>query len=163
MAMTVADPVFIDTNVLVFARFATTPLHRAAVAKLDDLSKAGSRLWLSRQILREYMVAVTRPQTFFAPLPLPLVHVDITRFEAGLSVFDDNAAVTAGLLDLLSQIPCGGKQIHDANVVATMLVAGIPNLLTDNIADFKRFSHLIKVIPLVPPGPSQSPPISPSP
>jgi len=31
-----------------------------------------------------------------------------------------------------------------------MLVHGVPNLLTHNAADFKRFSHLIAVIPLVP-------------
>ena len=31
-----------------------------------------------------------------------------------------------------------------------MLVRGVPNLLTHNVADFKRFGHLINVIPLVP-------------
>jgi len=51
---------------------------------------------------------------------------------------------------LLAAIPCGGKQVHDANIVATMLVHGVPNLLTHNAADFKRFSHLIAVLPLVP-------------
>ena len=43
----------------------------------------------------------------------------------------------------------GGKQIHDANVVATMLASGIPALLTHNVSDFDRFRNLIQVISLV--------------
>ena len=42
-----------------------------------------------------------------------------------------------------------GRQIHDANIVATMREYGIPNLLTDNTSDFTRFGHLITVVPLV--------------
>ena len=56
--------------------------------------------------------------------------------------------VTAKLLDLLLQFPSGGKQVHDANIVATMLVHGVPKLLTHNTADFARFSSVIEVLPL---------------
>ena len=41
-----------------------------------------------------------------------------------------------------------GKQVHDANIVATMLVHGITQVLTHNITDFARFSSLITVLPL---------------
>jgi hypothetical protein len=33
-----------------------------------------------------------------------------------------------------------GRQVHDANIVATMRVFGLKNLLTHNPADFARFS-----------------------
>ena len=53
------------------------------------------------------------------------------------------------LADFLRTISLSGKQIHDANIVATMLTYNIPILLTtNNIADFKRFSHLITILPL---------------
>ena len=42
-----------------------------------------------------------------------------------------------------------GKQIHDTNIVATMLVNNIPNILTHNVADFNRFSSEINIIPLI--------------
>ena len=32
-----------------------------------------------------------------------------------------------------------GKQVHDANIVATMLAHGVGRLLTFNVADFQRF------------------------
>ncbi len=42
----------------------------------------------------------------------------------------------------------GDKQVHDANIVATMQAHGITHLLTHNIAYFARFAHLIKVVSL---------------
>jgi hypothetical protein len=37
-------------------------------------------------------------------------------------------------------------QVHDANVVTTMLVHGERRLLTFNEADFRRFTALIEVV-----------------
>jgi predicted nucleic acid-binding protein len=50
----------------------------------------------------------------------------------------------------LAAIRAGRRQVHDANVVATMQAFGIARLLTDNIVDFNRFGSLIVVLPLVP-------------
>jgi predicted nucleic acid-binding protein len=49
---------------------------------------------------------------------------------------------------LIARIAVGGKQVHDANIVATMQAHGIRQLLTGNVADFNRFSALIRVLPL---------------
>ena len=67
-----------------------------------------------------------------------------------MHVSDETAPVIAQLLAMLAQVPCGGKQVHDANIVATMLVCGVSRLLTHNTADFARFSPWITVIPLGP-------------
>lgn len=40
----------------------------------------------------------------------------------------------------------GGKQVHDANIVATMLAHGEARLLTFNAADFRRFVPLIEAV-----------------
>ena len=40
-----------------------------------------------------------------------------------------------------------GRQVHDANIVATMLAHGENRLLTFNGADFRRFVRLIEVVP----------------
>ena len=39
-----------------------------------------------------------------------------------------------------------GKQVHDANIVATMLAHGEARLLTFNAADFRRFDSVIEVV-----------------
>ena len=61
---------------------------------------------------------------------------------------DETAAVTQQWIALLKQFPTGGKQVHDANIVATMLVNDIGVLLTNNVADLKRYDSLITIIPL---------------
>jgi len=40
----------------------------------------------------------------------------------------------------------GGRQVHDANIVATMLTHGETELLTFNEVDFRRFGGLIQII-----------------
>ena len=40
----------------------------------------------------------------------------------------------------------GGKQVHDANIVATMLANGVTPLLTFNAADFRRFGSRIELV-----------------
>ena len=67
---------------------------------------------------------------------------------ARFSVAEDNAHVTEKLLALAERIPFAGKQVHDANIVASMLVYGVPALLTHNTSDFARFSGLISLLPL---------------
>jgi predicted nucleic acid-binding protein len=147
MATTAADPVFVDTNILVFANTATAPFHAEAQAALRSLAASGAELWISRQILREYLATLSRPQTF--TVPVAILCSDVVRFQAQFLMAEDGPAVTANLLTLLSTITIGGKQVHDANIVATMQVYALRRLLTHNTADFARFGALIQVEPLV--------------
>jgi predicted nucleic acid-binding protein len=150
MATATADPVFVDTNILIYAKSAGSPLHGVAVTRLDELEAAGTELWVSRQILREFVAGMTRPGVANPMPPLADVLADARRFESRFRVGEDGPLITAEWLQLLAAVPCGGKQVHDANIVATMLVHGIPNLLTHNVADFQRFAAYITVLPLVP-------------
>ena len=149
MATTAADPVFVDTNILVFANTSSAPLHAAAQARLQSISAAGVELWISRQILREYLATLSRPQSFSTPVPAVTLIADIVRFQTQFQIAEDGPAVTANLLGLLASIPIGGKQVHDANIVATMQTHGLRRLLTHNTADFTRFGSLIQIEPLV--------------
>ena len=65
----------------------------------------------------------------------------------GFTVLKDGPAVWAELMALARRFDFGGKQVHDANIVATMLAHGETRLLTFNQADFRRFAGLIEVLP----------------
>jgi predicted nucleic acid-binding protein len=78
-----------------------------------------------------------------------VVAADLIALQATFRIAEDGAQVTAHLVSLLTTIPFGGKQVHDANIVATMLTRGIPRLLTHNTGDFARFAAVITVEPLV--------------
>jgi predicted nucleic acid-binding protein len=149
MAITAGSRVFIDTNILVYANLALSPFHDKAVASLREFEDIGLDLYISRQVLREYLAVMTRPGTLTQEIPVSSLIQDVQGFETGLIVFDDGPKVTAKLLEIIEQYSLAGKQIHDANIVATMLVHNIPALLTHNIADFKRYQEIITVLPLV--------------
>ncbi|MBZ0315159.1 MAG: type II toxin-antitoxin system VapC family toxin [Anaerolineae bacterium] len=145
-----SNRIFVDTNILIYASVPTSPLHAQAVSRLRSLRRSGSELWISRQTLREYMSVVTRPQTFIKPYsPTGLVG-QIRRFQQRFEIAEDNSRVMSALLKLLDYPGAQGKQVFDANIIATMQVYKIDGLLTHNIADFKRFAGIITLIPLQP-------------
>jgi len=139
-----ASALFVDTNVLVYANVNEAPQHQAALAAIDQARKDGRVLWISRQVLREYLVTLTRPQAF-QDVPLITVLEQVQLFQNHFEIADDTDAVTDQLMQLMDDIPIGGKQVHDANIVATMLAHGIPALLTHNGKDFERFTDRIAV------------------
>jgi predicted nucleic acid-binding protein len=49
-------------------------------------------------------------------------------------------------MELSRHYSFGGRQVHDANVVATMLAHGERRPLTFNEADFRRFAPLIGLV-----------------
>ena len=61
-------------------------------------------------------------------------------------ILEDGPVVTDQLLDLCRSTPAGGKQIHDANIAATMLAYGERRLLTLNAADFRRYTDRIELV-----------------
>jgi predicted nucleic acid-binding protein len=141
------DPVFVDTNVLVYATRRTASEHAAAQAALARLEGEGRALWISFQILREYLAAVTRPQATSLALPMGTAIADVQRFQQVFYVAEDRPAVLDRLLALLGAHFGTGRQVHDTNIVATMLEHGIYRLLTFNAADFRRFAGIIQLEP----------------
>ena len=138
-------PVFVDTNVLLYASRPKANEHARSQAALSRMRQDGTPLWLSRQVFREYLAVATRPQASGPALPMAAAVADVHGFHAAFNVAEDGASVFDRLLQLLAAHPGGGKQVHDANLVATMLEHRIRRLLTFNAADFRRFGSLIEV------------------
>ncbi len=62
-------------------------------------------------------------------------------------MLEGSAGVTDAWEKLVGQNLVLGKQAHDANLVATMLVHGVDRLLTFNGDDFKRFESVQIIAP----------------
>ncbi|WP_339136011.1 MAG: PIN domain-containing protein [Candidatus Electrothrix sp. GW3-4] len=141
--------VFVDTNILIYASNSGSPFHQFARDAIKGLEEENAELFINRQVLREYLATMTRPDMLTEELPRESVIEAIRHFEEDFTVFNDTPGVTEQLLELAETISVSGKQIHDANIVATMLVNDVHELLTHNVSDFKRFSTDIEVVPLV--------------
>ena len=137
---------FVDTNVLISSRIPGAPGHEIARARLDRTLEDGEPVRISRQILREYLAILTRPQTWRMAVSREEALEDVGRMARSLPMLEDGPEVTEWLVKLCREVPVGGRQIHDANIVATMLTHGERRLLTFNTADFRRFGEWIELV-----------------
>jgi len=141
-----AGKAFVDTNILLRAMIPQMNQHAEAEALIQRMWESDVELWVSRQVIREFLVQVTHPNSFSPALSIEQVMNQMQIVTTLFRVSDDTEVVTRQLLALLSSYPTRGKQVHDANLVATMLVYGIDTLLTLNVDDLKRFSDKITLI-----------------
>ena len=137
---------FIDTNVLVKSRIPGALDHAVARSSLERAFGDPEPLRISRQVIREYLSVVTRSQTWPVAISREEALEDVSRLIGSFEILEDGPAVTEFLVALCREVPAGGRQIHDANIVATMLARGERRLLTFNTADFRRYGDRIELL-----------------
>jgi predicted nucleic acid-binding protein len=149
MATTDDKVVLLDTNLLLSATAPLRPLHRAALAVLNDWPNRGLVLAVSSQILREYLVVATRPiEVNGLGLSTEDALANVTAFRGRIRLLEDGEPVWDRLRALVAAYGCKGKQIHDTNVVACALTSGVTKLVTANVGDFNRFAAELELIDL---------------
>ena len=149
------DRAMLDTNVLLAATDEGRAEHDQALEIVNDWPGRGTTLYTSGQILREYLAVATRTvERNGLGLNLADAVANVRALRGRTSLLAEDGKVADRLLVLLDDIECGGKQVHDANVVATMLVHGIDAVVTINLDDFNRFARLVRLIGLGTSGPA---------
>jgi len=143
MTIEVGDVLFLDTNVLLTATDESRLQHSAARRAISEANMNGIHFGLSGQILREYLTVATRP---IAANGLGLSVGDAlencAQFSKRALFYDETEEVAFRLRELIAVSGMHGKQIHDVNVVATMLTHGLRKLLTANVKDFESFTDI---------------------
>lgn len=137
---------FIDTNILVTSRILEAPDHMTAREMLARAIESPEPVRISRQVIREYLVVLTRPQTWPIAISRTDALDDVNRLASNFEVLEDGPLVTEFLIALCREVLVGGKQIHDANIVATMLAHGERRLLTFNTTDFLRYGDRVELV-----------------
>jgi len=141
--------VLLDTNTLVAVSDPSRTNHSAANAVVNQWPAQGTTLHTTTQVIREYLVVATRPDEVSGlGLSMDEALSNVVTFRARIEVLEESRSTLDRLVELITTTSCPGKQIHDANIVATMLTHGIGSLVTDNVRDFARFGDQIEVIPL---------------
>ena len=100
-------------NVLVYAASPRSPFHAPALGALVRHRAAGRQLWISTQIIREFLVVMCNPK-LTTPALLPeqtalAVRYLLRRF----CVAEDTTEVSRALSRLLTLLPPGARRIHD--------------------------------------------------
>jgi predicted nucleic acid-binding protein len=72
---------------------------------------------------------------------------EVRSIERAMVFLPDGPRVYAVWRNLVATRSVSGKQVHDARLVAAMMVHGVTRLLTLNTADFKRYPEITAVHP----------------
>jgi predicted nucleic acid-binding protein len=142
MATTDVDSIFIDTNVLIYANNRESDLCDSARKRLDELTVSGTSLFISDQVLREYLVIMTRPGFIEKPVSTKSAIEDTERMKKEFILLFPDLNSLDTLIELLRKYEIKGKRIHDAAIVSLMLTNGIKDILTHNIDDFSSFQEI---------------------
>ena len=101
-----SSPMFVDTNVLVNSRAAGAPHHEIARELLTTARQRAEPLRISRQVVREYLAVVTRPQIWSGPLTSNEALYDVNWLLNDFEILEDGIAATGLWSPTNSQTHC---------------------------------------------------------
>lgn len=138
------DRSLLDTNVLVHAVYEESPLYDAALTLLERGLRDGGRYCVAPQNLVEFAALCTRPR-FVKP---PLSPEEAAR-KAGIlfrsrrlaKIYPRRATVLRAL-DLGRSLGVTGSAWYDLFLATTMQEAGVRVVITEDVADFRKFPFL---------------------
>jgi len=138
----------VDTNILLRMTRRADPQHQLVDAALAKLASQGTILYYTHQNIAELWNVMTRPQ-FRNGLGLTVIDAEreVRAIEAGMNLLPDGAAVYREWRRIVMQHSVLGVQVHDARLVAAMLVHRVSHILTLNVPDFTRYSGIVAAHP----------------
>lgn len=146
-----ANSYLIDSNILLRISRRDDPDYRIVDGALERLLREDAALCTmlndTHQNIAEFWNVWTRPadKNGFG-LAGETAEREIVKFESMMEFAADGPAVYVKWRQLVRDYRVMGVQVHDARLVAAMLVQGIPNLLTLNVADFGRYTGVITAV-----------------
>jgi predicted nucleic acid-binding protein len=141
-------PFLADTNILLRLAEPSDPDYTSVRTAVETLLARGEYLCYAAQNLVEYWNVCTRPidRNGFG-LSIAETDARAKLIEARFRFLPDRERVHVEWRRLVVRYSVAGVQVHDARLVASMLVHGIPNLLTLNDLDFARYATIRAVHP----------------
>lgn len=129
-----------DTNVLLGFSYRADPRYRIVRSAVRELLTNGHQLRATSQNFAEFWNVSTRPadRNGFGQKPFETDKI-LQRIERFFPLLSDSPTVYRVWRRLVVDYDVSGVQVHDARLVATMLVHDVKYILTFNIQDFIRY------------------------
>ena len=131
----------VDTNVLVRLAAPADPRHLSAARAVEAMAPRG--LYVASQNLIEFWNVSTRPveNNGLGQTTVAAEHV-LRSLEQTFPLLPEPAETYSRWRDLVVRFGVSGVKVHDARLVALMLVNDVERILTFNAADFRRYEVL---------------------
>jgi predicted nucleic acid-binding protein len=138
----------LDSNVLLRWNIRAALQSQLVIRAIDWLISAGSDPGYTSQNLGEFWNVLTRPldRNGFGLSPAE-AEQRAQRIENRVELLPDDPTVHVVWRSLLVEHQVSGVQVHDARLVASMLVHGVPHILTLNARDFARYNSIKAIHP----------------
>jgi predicted nucleic acid-binding protein len=132
-----------DTNVLLRLAYRLDPRHTVALSAIKKLKTGGDKIYILPQTCVEFWNVCTRPvsRNGFGLSPDRADH-SLRLIERIFALLPDDARVYKEWRRLVVNFGVSGVQVHDARIVAAMLVHQVAHILTFNTPDFARYSTI---------------------
>jgi predicted nucleic acid-binding protein len=143
-----AEPMLLDTNVLVYAHFPESEFFAASRGRLESAQQEDAGLCVAPQNLIEFFAIVTSPKRVSQPQPPDnaLSAIEDILSLPGIRRLTVPADLITRWLDL-ARASSSPKRAFDLQLVATMQGNGVRRICTLNEADFRGIPNIEVVAP----------------
>lgn len=140
--------VLVDTNVLLRSAQPNHPLSRQATQAVSKMIRQGDLVFFCPQNIAEFWNVATRPgDKNGLGFTLEEAMREVDDIETLLTLLPDIPAIYKAWKEIVSRHEVQGVKVHDARLVAIMIVYAVESILTFNDADFKRYSEINAIRP----------------
>jgi predicted nucleic acid-binding protein len=140
--------ILIDTNLLLRSVQPEHPMHGSAVRALAALMEREEPLAISIQNVAEFWNTATRPESNNGlGYSIEEARDEVLKLEEFFEILHEGADSYAAWKALVIENRVSGVRVHDARLVALMMVHGIRQIVTFNAADFTRYAGIDVVHP----------------
>jgi predicted nucleic acid-binding protein len=140
----------VDTNILLRLVQKNSLMHPEVVKTVVKLKRQGEPLCIIPQNLIEFWAVATRPiNSNGLGLSTQETLQVMQKFKKTFVLLVDTPTIFSEWETLVIKYHVMGKQVHDARLVAAIVAHKLTHLLTLNIDDFRRYSEIIVVDPIV--------------
>jgi predicted nucleic acid-binding protein len=140
--------VLVDTNILLRSAQPNHPLCSQATPAVSRLIRHGDAVFFCSQNIAEFWNVATRPANLNGlGLSQEEALQEVSNIERLLTLLPDIPAIYPAWKEIVRDHRVQGVKVYDARLVATMNVYAVENILTFNMADFKRYNNITALHP----------------
>jgi predicted nucleic acid-binding protein len=138
-----------DTNILLRFLLRNDPAYPSIRHAVRTLKARGEQIVTTPQNMAEFWNVCTRPITARGGLGLSVeaTEMRLRLLERHFPVLPDSPSVYEKWKELVLAHKVIGVNVHDARLVAAMLVHGVTDILTANVKDLSRYPGVTAVAP----------------
>ena len=141
---------FVDTNILLRVLSPHATQTQQARQALRSLRRSNQRLCIFSQVVMEFWSVCTRPkppQSNGLGFSTAVAERYVRFMEGFFTLLPDRPEIHTEWRRLTVTHEVTGRQVFDARLAASMLVHGVPQILTFNVADFQRYEGIDAIHP----------------